>query len=159
MEIRRYKSEDLEQIAKLFYDTVHTVNAKDYTVEQLNAWATGVVDKTEWNRLFIEHLTYVAVEGSQIIGFGDIDSSGYLDKLYVHKNYQGIGVATAICDKLETEIKVSEITVHASITAKPFFEKRGYKVIKEQEVERHNILLKNYVMKKMAPSNPGKASL
>lgn len=159
MEIRRYKSEDLEQIAKLFYDTVHTVNAKDYTVEQLNAWATGVVDKAEWNRLFIEHLTYVAVEGSQIIGFGDIDSSGYLDKLYVHKNYQGIGVATAICDKLETEIKVSEITVHASITAKPFFEKRGYKVIKEQEVERHNILLKNYVMKKMAPSNPGKASL
>ena len=44
MEIRKYMPCDCIHIAKLFYDTVHTINAKDYTKEQLNAWATGTVD-------------------------------------------------------------------------------------------------------------------
>lgn len=38
------------------------------------------------------------------------------------------------------------ITTHASITANPFFEKRGYQVAKEQQVERQGIFLTNYVM-------------
>ena len=41
MQIRRYTPEDLPQIAELFYNTVHTVNARDYTREQLDVWATG----------------------------------------------------------------------------------------------------------------------
>lgn len=83
-----------------------------------------------------------------IIGFGDIDETGYLDKLYVHKDYQRQGVATAICNCMEEDIITNCITVHASITAQPFFEKRGFQKIKLQEVERQGILLKNYIMKK-----------
>ena len=40
------------------------------------------------------------------------------------------------------------VTTHASITARPFFEKRGYRVVKEQQVERHGVLLTNFVMEK-----------
>ena len=43
---------------------------------------------------------------------------------------------------------MAEFTTHASLTAKPFFEKRGYQVVQEQQVERKGILLTNYVMKK-----------
>lgn len=83
-----------------------------------------------------------------IIGFGDIDQTGYLDRLYVNKDSQNKGVATAICDKLESEVKFACVTVHASITAKPFFEKRGYKILKMQEVEREGVCLRNYIMQK-----------
>ena len=41
MEIRRYQQSDREILAELFYHTVHTVNAKDYTKEQLAVWADG----------------------------------------------------------------------------------------------------------------------
>ncbi len=41
--LRKYKSEDCPILAQLFYDTVHTINAADYTEEQLNVWATGTV--------------------------------------------------------------------------------------------------------------------
>ena len=34
MEIRKYKSEDCAAMADLFYETVHTVNARDYTPAQ-----------------------------------------------------------------------------------------------------------------------------
>ena len=148
MEIREYKSTDIGQIARLFHDTVHAVNCRDYTPEQLNAWATGRVDEDEWDAAFRCHLTYVAVEGDSVVGFGDMDATGYLDKLYVHKDRQGMGIATAICDRLESEVKADCLTVHASITARPFFEKRGYKVLKRQEVERRGVRLTNYLMEK-----------
>lgn len=44
MEIRRYQQSDCKEITELFYNTIHTVNAQDYTEEQLNVWATGKVD-------------------------------------------------------------------------------------------------------------------
>lgn len=50
MEIRRYQQSDCKELAELFYNTVHTVNAKDYTKEQLNVWATGKVDLEKWNQ-------------------------------------------------------------------------------------------------------------
>lgn len=148
MFIREYTSSDCKQLAELFYQTVHVVNAKDYTNKQLDVWATGYVDLKEWNKLFLEHNTLVAIKNSIIVGFGDIDKSGYLDRLYVHKDYQGQGIATAICNKLEQSVKACKIVTHASITAKPFFEKRGYRVVREQQVERRGVLLTNYVMEK-----------
>lgn len=148
MYIREYIESDCVQLAKLFYDTVHFINKKDYTKNQLDAWASGNVDIEKWNKSFLEHYTLVAIKDEIIIGFGDIDSTGYLDRLYVHKNYQGRGIATSLCDKLEKAFERDKITTHASITAKPFFEKRGYKVIKKQEVERKGIKLINYIMEK-----------
>lgn len=62
-----------------------------------------------------------------ITGFGDITTDGYLNMLYIHKNYQRQGIATAICNELEKSINVNKISVHASITAKGFFEKKVIK--------------------------------
>lgn len=147
MFIRKYESTDCKELAELFYNTVHTINAKDYTKEQLDAWASGQVDLEKWDQSFQEHFTVVAVENGFIVGFGDIDTTGYLDRLYIHKNNQRKGIATAICDQLESKVQ-GKIVTHASVTAKPFFEKRGYKVLKEQQVVRKEIFLKNYVMEK-----------
>lgn len=148
MIIRHYEPTDCEHLAKLFYETVHNINAKDYSQEQLNVWATDDMDLEIWNKSLSAHYTVVGVKNNIIVGFGDIDKSGYLDRLYVHKDYQRQGIATAICNKLEQEVKVNKIITHASITAKPFFEQRGFKVIKEQQVERNGIALTNYVMEK-----------
>ncbi|NFN95738.1 GNAT family N-acetyltransferase [Clostridium botulinum] len=148
MIIREYTSADCNSLAELFYNTVHSINEKDYSEEQLNVWATGRVNFEAWNRSFLEHFTVVAVDDDVIVGFGDIDKTGYLDRLFVHKNYQKRGVAKAICDELEKKVNTERFITHASITARPFFEKRGYRVLKEQQVEREGIILLNYVMEK-----------
>lgn len=145
MIIRVYQPSDCERLAELFYKTVHTVNATDYTKEQLDAWATGTVDLKEWNQSFEDHYSLVALDDEIIVGFGDIDKSGYLDRLFVHPDYQGRGIATAICNQLEQNVQGNVVT-HSSITARPFFAKRGYKLVKEQQVERQGILLTNFVM-------------
>ena len=152
MVLRRYRTSDCGRMAELFYETVHSVNAADYTKEQLDAWATGNVDLTAWDKSFLEHFTIVAEEtgddGKRIVGFGDIDSTGYLDRLYVRKDRQRRGIASAICGELENAADAAKITTHASITARSFFLKRGYRVVREQQVERGGILLTNYVMEK-----------
>lgn len=149
MDIRKYRSSDCGILAELFYQTVHTVNAGDYTKEQLDAWAAGCMDLERWDRSLSQHFTVVAVQNNVTAGFGDMDESGYLDRLYVHKDYQNQGIATAICDVLEQSTGVTKITTHASITAKPFFEHRGYKVVREQQVIRDGISLTNFVMEKL----------
>lgn len=151
MLIRRYQPEDLVQIVRLFYETVHTVNRKDYSAEQVRVWA-GKKDRLLDRAEFFDRLyTLVAVEGGQIAGYGNIDSTGYLDHLFVHKDYQRKNVATMLCDELEKQALLQGtplVTVHASITAKPFFEQRGYQVLKQQQVLVEGIALTNYVMEK-----------
>lgn len=149
--LRPYSPADITAVADLFYNTVHTVNRRDYTDIQLDAWADGNIDFDKWNSSFLSNITVIAEIAeinSMIVGFGDITHDGYLDRLYVHKDYQHIGVATAICDYLESRTDSDKITTHASITARPFFEKRGYMAVKEQQVIRHNVALTNYVMEK-----------
>ena len=148
MIIKEYQRDDCKEIIELFYNTIHAVNAKDYTEEQLNAWASGNVNMEHWNRSLQEHFSLVAFEDKIIVGFGVIDSTGYLDRLYVHKDFQRKGIATALCEELERAVSC-KITTYASITAKPFFENRGYKVITEQQVNRQNVLLTNFVMEKV----------
>ena len=91
-------------------------------------------------------MTLVAEENG-ILGFGDIDETGYFDRLYVRGDAQGRGVATALCDALEAPY--ARIVAHVSLTARRFFEGRGYHVLREQQVERHGILLTNFVMERL----------
>ena len=137
--LRKYKPSDCQALAELFYDTVHAVCKDDYSEKQLYAWATGTVDLIKWNQSFLSHYTIVAEINGNIAGFGDIDSNGYLDRLYVHKDFQRRGIGSSICSILENMVDSDKIITHASITAKGFFEKRGYKVIKEQQVKRQGI--------------------
>ena len=149
MLIRPYRSADCPALAELFYETVHTVCARDYTPEQLDAWATGEVDLAAWGVSFLAHRTLAAVEGETIVGFADMDGSGYLDRLYVHRDFQRRGVATTLCDTLEAATAAETFTTHASRTARPFFECRGWRVTRERTVFRRGVALNNFVMEKL----------
>jgi len=144
--IREYQSKDCKEMLELFYNTVNTVNAKDYSQAQLNQWATKNIDMHSWDKSFLEHYTLIAIKDNIIVGFGDIDNIGYLDKLYVHKDYQNQGIATLLCNNLESKFLTQNIITYASITAKPFFIKRGYETVYKNRISRNGIILINYKM-------------
>jgi len=151
MIIRNYNHKDCEKIAELFYNTIHSVNATDYTATQLNAWAPKDMDLSEWDNKLSNNYSVIVEKDDMIIGFGVAENTGYFDFLYIHKDYQGIGVATLIADDIEEYVYrkgVQFITTAASITAKSFFEKRGYLVLQEQNVECRGQYFINFKMKK-----------
>ncbi len=147
--IRAYQKSDTPEIMRLFRDTVHAVNRVDYSKQQLDAWAPETMSVKEWENSLAAHHSIVVEYNGIMIGFGDIILTGYLDRLYVHKDYQRRGVGTAIADRLEqyaADHGIPVVTTDASITAKPFFEKRGYRTVREQTVIRRGQALINYRM-------------
>ena len=149
MELRAYRPEDCPAMGALFYDTVHTVCTGEYNPRQLDAWAPPEgVDLAAWHESFSAHVTLVAVENGAIVGFGDMAPDGYLDRLYVASTHLRRGVASALCAALEQAVPARRYTTHASRTALPFFLARGWRVVKEQTVERRGVTLNNYVMEK-----------
>lgn len=150
--LRPIQSSDLEGIVTLFKETVHHVNAKDYTSEQLLVWAPNHIHHNDecWQSL-LHNIAYLAEIDKVIVGFADMTTEGYLDRLYVHKDYQGQGIASLLVKKLESFLfggDVKKITTEASITAKPFFERMGYFVVKEQNKSVQGVTLVNFVMEK-----------
>lgn len=148
MNIRPYRPTDCVKLTQLFFNTVHTVCARDYTPAQLDAWAPPAADTAAWDANLRGQTTLVAEEGGTIWGFGSIHSEGYLDLLYVAHDHQGRGVGGILCAFLEGLYPVDRVTVHASKTAKPFFEHLGYRLLHAQQVERRGQTLTNYVMEK-----------
>ena len=67
MIIRKYKSTDCKYLAQLFYDTVHSVNSKDYSKEQLNAWATGNIDLKQWDESLKKNYTQIIHESKFVM--------------------------------------------------------------------------------------------
>lgn len=151
MKIRGYQKSDDRATYQLFYDTVHQINQLDYSPEQLAVWAPGRTDLSEWGQSLAKKYTLVAINNGEIVGFADLATSGYLDRLYVHHKYQRQGIAQALLNALEQYAKnqgISRITVAVSLTAKPFFLKNDYQIIREQQVQREGINLSNFLMAK-----------
>lgn len=148
---RQATSNDLEKILQLFRETIETVNAKDYSPEQITVWKNGASKKERWLKKISEQYFLLAEIDKEIVGFGSITQDGYLDFMYVSKNHQRIGVAQKIYSGLESfasEHQLDQIISDVSITAEPFFEKQGFEVLQEQEVNIDGITLSNYKMNK-----------
>ncbi len=151
--IRRYNDGDAKFISQLYYDTIHTVNAKDYSKEQLEAWApySSVKDYSGWEEKLQKIKPFVALIGEQIVGFAEFEPNGHIDCFYVHHEFQGRGVGSALMREIEIEAReklLGRIYAEVSITAKPFFEAKGFKVVKQQTVTLRGVDLVNFVMEK-----------
>lgn len=148
--LRPYTPADLEGILRLFEQTVRSVCARDYTPAQIEAWVNLPMDRGAWNESLLSHDTVVAEIGGKLVGFGD-RSGDYLDRLYVHHKYQGVGIAASIVQRLEDNAAAqgeTRMITHASVGARAFFERHGYRLVRVQQVLRDGQTLTNFEMGK-----------
>lgn len=148
--IRLFQPEDTEQIAQLFHDTVRQINIQDYSQEQIVAWSPEDIYFRNWLEICSSRFTYIAEE-EKIIGFGELEANGHIDCFYVHYQHQHQGVGKKLYQAIENKAKALNLTslfVEASITAKPFFARQGFTVVKQQQVFRREQIFINYAMHK-----------
>ena len=152
MRIKTYEIGDTEEIIKLFYNTVHKVNIRDYTQEQVDAWAPVDIDIGAWMRGLSSKFTYVAAENEKIIGYGQLELNGHINHFYCHKDFQRKGVGTQILNCIESKARalgIDKLFTEASITARPFFESKGFIIVREQQVECRRQKFINFAMEKV----------
>lgn len=148
--IRPYLPSDADATADIFLRAIREVAAKDYSPGQVNAWAR-IDDRARWAIRRSSRPAWIAELEYKPVGFTDLVPDGYLDMMFVHPEYQGLGVASLLLDQVEQkarELGLDRIHTEASITARPFFERRGFRVVKSQQVEKRGETLSNFLMDK-----------
>ena len=142
---------DLTEMQKMYAETIQSVCKSDYTPEQIEAWISSVKNKERWIEVIEKQFVLLAIIENQITGFGTLKDGNYIDFFYIHKDFQRQGIADKILNELEIEAKKHHskiITSDISITAKPFFEKKGFTAKAEQKNIRLGVELINFKMEK-----------
>lgn len=150
MQIRFYESKDALATLDLFRSSILDDLSDDYSLAQKRAWA-NVTDIHLWTSARATALTWVAVQGSQLVGFIDLQNDGLINMLFVHPDFKRTGVASAMFEVLQKRaklVKIRRLYSHASISAKPFFVRQGFKVVQQQEVAIRGQVLTNYLVQK-----------
>ncbi len=94
---------DIRELRRLFQDTVLTVNAKDYTPEEVKDWASCGDSTAHWEDLLSRFHFFVALNaGKQIVGFASVNGEGYLHSMFIHKDWQRKGIASALLSEMES---------------------------------------------------------
>ena len=150
---------DAPALKALYKDTVLNINRKDYSLEEVEDWASCGDNIKHWHELFEDqHYILAEDEDKVIVGFASVNDSGYMHTLFVHKDFQRQGIATLLYTAVEKYAKekgAEEMTSEVSITARPFFERHGFIVDEEQRRKANNLHLVNYKMSKALTYNDG----
>jgi putative acetyltransferase len=149
LSVRTYQPSDLDAVIAIFLGAIREIASKDYDQVQVDAWAQ--VNRDAWAKQRLSRPTWVAVLGQASVGFTDLEPNGHLDMMFVHPAHQRIGVATLLLETVEAAANVqgiSRLLTEASITARPFFERRGFSIQASQHVEKRGQMLTNFRMQK-----------
>lgn len=151
MIIRDHRPEDFEALYALFRDTVRSINRRDYSEAQVAAWAPDSFEPERWAERIANYRIFVAEDGQGIAGFAELDRDGHIDCFFVHKDRQGEGVGGRLMRAVQNEAEergLPRLYAEVSITARPFFERHGFVVLAEQQVELRGEKLTNFRMEK-----------
>ncbi|WP_061008491.1 GNAT family N-acetyltransferase [Vibrio sp. CUB2] len=151
MIIREFREQDAPILWALFYNTIRNINLRDYTEQQVKAWAPDEFDAQLWLKKMTAIQPFVAELDGVIVGYSDVQPSGLVDHFFCHHEYQGQGVGRALMThviKQAEEKGLDRIYSEVSITARPFYEHMGFTVVNEQQIEVRGATLTNYVMER-----------
>lgn len=149
LKIREASLQDLPELTSLFVDTIHGVCHKDYDLKQREVWAASVQKTERWEKAIKEQYFLVAETDGNILGFASLLDDYYIDFMYVHAKFQREGIASKLFEELLKEgvrKGTKKLFSDVSITARPFFGKRGFKVIRKNSITIDQVEISNFHM-------------
>lgn len=125
-----------------------------YTGQQTEAWLGAPVPLSRWNVERLQTATFVAELDGVVARFADLDGRGYIDRLFVDPAVGRRGVASALLEHLRSTAAQrgpGGLSTHASVVARPVFEKAGLRVVHEEVVTRAGVQLTRFLMRSETP--------
>jgi len=157
MHIRRFKSGEERTLYEIYFSAIHLIASANYTPDQINAWAPRDVDQTIWERKIQNINPFVVELSGELVGYADLQPTGYIDHFFVSGRHPRLGVGTQLMEKLKQEAKslgLLELSADVSRTAQPFFEKFGFVVVEQRFPERHGVVIPNALMRNVLTQEP-----
>lgn len=154
MLIRPYRDDDAGSTLEIYERAVHLTAGKDYRPDQLAAWAPPDRDgarRTDWGKRRAAAQTMVAVEGAQIAGFSDLVGGRLLDMLFVDPSFGRRGVGSMLIETIVGLARAANapcLETHASLTARPVFERHDFVVVAQETAFIRGVELINFKMRR-----------
>lgn len=149
--LRPFLAADALALRDVFGQSIEELTADDYDEEQRLAWMATAEDGAEFAKRLGGMLTLLVQVDGEYLGFGSLKDNKTIDMLYVHPHHAGAGVGTALLTALERIAAArgaSALSVEASDTAQPFFERRGYQPVQRNSTPIDDQWLYNTTMTK-----------
>jgi N-acetylglutamate synthase-like GNAT family acetyltransferase len=131
IEIRRATAGDAEAVYEIVARALRETNARDYPASVIDRLVLTLPERVA-SKLEACH-TYIAVADGLVVGTASLNGQT-VNSVFVHPDFQGRGIGTKLMDAVENAAEVQSertLSVQSSITAQPFYAKRGFKVVRE----------------------------
>lgn len=157
MLIRPFRDGDESELFAVFYSSIHGLAAKDYSVEQINAWAPENLDQDIWRNRMRGISPFVVEYEEQLVAYADLQPNGYIDHFFVSAQFARKGIGSILMQHLHLIASVqgiTELSSDVSRTAQPFFEHFGFSVVAQRNPVVRGVVVPNALMQKTLAPNP-----
>ena len=149
MNIRLANESDLPALAALYYQTVLAHAPQYYTSAQTEVWAAFAADLNHFRRFVLAVNTFVAADGSGILGFAGIGKDGHVVSAYVRSDriHQGIGSALMeVVLAYAQSHHIHRLYAEASEFSLGLFKKFGFHHYDTEVVDRQGVQFERYLV-------------
>lgn len=151
MRVRRFRLGDEPALFAVFRSSVHGLACRDYSPEQVRAWAPDDPRLLNWDQRIRGLAPFVVEDGGQAIAYADLRSDGYIDHFFVSGDHAGRGAGRLLMAALHESAArrgIASLRADVSLTAEPFFEHFGFRVEQRRIARVRGVALPNASMRK-----------
>jgi putative acetyltransferase len=127
--LRPFLPADARRCIEIFRASIEELASEDYDADQREAWSAKADDAAAFAERLSASLTLIASLDGQSVGFASLKGQAVLDMLFVDPAFARRGVGAALIDALVRIAEargVGRLSVDASDTARPLFERYGF---------------------------------
>lgn len=149
MHVREFQPGDELPLFRIYYSAIHQIARRDYTEEQINAWAPANLDQALWASKIQSIKPFIAEQGSEIVGYADLQDNGYIDHFFVSGAHPRLGIGRALMEKIHDKaarLGLQELSADVSRTAQPFFAHFDFVIVEQRRPVVRGVEVPNALM-------------
>jgi len=151
MRLREFQAGDEVELQAVFRSAIFDLAGRDYTAQQIEAWAASSTHPALWARRIRRMRPFVVESETRPIAYADLQPGGHIDHFYVAGPYARRGVGTLLMRHLlaaATARGLAVLTSDVSRTAQPFFARFGFAEVEFREPVVHGVVVPNTRMRR-----------
>jgi len=151
MRIREFRIGDEPGLHQVFLSAIHEIAIRDYTLDQVNAWAPRSLDPMLWADRMRGIAPFVVEHEGRPVAYADVQDNGYIDHFFVSAPVARQGVGSRLMRRIHQEAAhkgIPLLTSDVSRTAQPFFMRFGFRMVEEKQPIIRGIVVPNASMEK-----------
>src|ERR1700691_6783055 len=155
--LRPYLPADARRCAEIFRASIEELAAEDYDADQREPGAAGADDERAFGPRLTGALTLLAMIDGAVAGFASLKGADHVDMLFVDPEFARQGAGGALIEaltKLAQARGAKRLTVDASDSARPLFERQGFTAERRNLVRVGDQWLANTTLAKTLGDDP-----